>query len=210
MGGSNQTPEAATFASNLAGVAVNYALKQGSATNCDLVTPATGAVRAKAVDLTGGTVTCTIIGTASKAGYTPATSGDISIDLSPGSQSITWGSFSGDLVVGGEAKAPGAATGTAGATITYALKQGSATNCDLVNANTGVVRARAVDLSSTQTCTIVGTATRTGYTTVTEDISIDLAPGTITVADWGSYDRVNTGQCHGGAGFGYHHSGNGR
>ena len=102
-----------------------------------------------------------------------------------GTQSVTWGSFSGNLVVGGARKAPSAAGNLNGATVSYALKTGSAANCDLRNAGTGEVEAKAVDVSTTKTCTIIGTATRTGYTNaVSGDISIDLEAGTISGVTW--------------------------
>ena len=192
VGGSAKTPSAPTGGGTTGARAatISYALKAGSATNCDLVTAATGEVRAKAVDLSS-TKTCTIIGTATRTGYTSKTSGDISITLRKGTQgTITWGSFAGTLEVGGAAKGPSAPTGAgaSGATISYALKAGSATNCDLVTAATGEVRAKAVSLSSTKTCTIKGTATRTGYTTVNSgDISIDLSAGTLAAITWGSF-----------------------
>ena len=183
VGGRSRTPSAPT---GISGATFVYALKQGSEANCSLENAATGEVSAKAVDLSS-TKSCTIIGTASKNGYADKTSGDISIALSAGDQpSITWGQFSGTLVVGGSTKTP-ATTSATGATITYALKAGN-TNCTLVNANTGQVRALAVDLSSTKTCTIVGTAVRTGYNDETGgDISIDLAPGSQGTITWGTF-----------------------
>ena len=67
------------------------------------------------------------------------------------------------------------------------LKAGSEANCSLTNANTGQVEAIAVDLSSTKTCTIVGIASRTGYTSKTGDISINLSPGVLTISNVGSF-----------------------
>ena len=177
VGGANKAPTAATGA-GVSAATITYALKSGSEANCTLTNANTGAVSALAVDLSS-TKTCIVIGTATRTGYTTKTSGDISINLAPGTQpAITWGNFGGNtLQVGGATQTPTTTTAT-GVTIGYALKQGSSTNCELVTASSGEVRAKAVDLSSTKVCTIVGTATRTGYTTVTSgDISINLSLG---------------------------------
>ena len=131
VGGSNRNPTAPTGA-GASGADISYALKSGSEANCDLVTAATGVVRAKAVDLSSNK-TCTLIGTASRDGYTSKSSGDISINLSAGTLgAITWGSFSNRLIVGGGVKRPSAPTGAGitNADITYALKSGSEANCD--------------------------------------------------------------------------------
>ena len=193
VGGSTATPGAPTGAGTTGAKAagISYALKSGSETNCELVSAATGEVRAKEVATTP-TKTCTIVGTASRTGYTSKT-GDISIDLSIGTLgAITWGSFSGTLEVGGSTATPGAPTGagTTGAKaagISYALKSGSETNCELVSGTTGEVRAKEVATTPTRTCTIVGTASRTGYTSKTGDISIDLSIGTLGAITWGSF-----------------------
>ena len=185
VGGGTKTP-ATTSAT---GATITYALKAGN-TNCTLENAATGEVSALAVDFSS-TKTCTIVGTATRTGYNDETSGDISINLTEGTQgTITWGSFSGTLSVGGGVKSPSAPTGAGAgsATITYALKAGSSSNCSLTDANAGSVSALAVDLSSTKTCTIIGTATRTGYTAVTSgDISIDLSWGTQPTITWGNF-----------------------
>ena len=187
VGGSTQTPGTAAI-TGISDATIAYALKVGES-DCTLVTAGTGEVRAVAVDLTGGTVSCTIVGTASKDGYDTATSGDISINLSPGTlPAITWGTFSGTLEVAGAAKAPGSATGGGGATFSYALKAGSGTNCELLNTGTGRVRAKVVATTPTKTCTVVGTAAKTGYTTETREISVNLSPGdmgTLTAPTYG-------------------------
>ena len=178
VGGSAKAPSAATGTGLTGGATVEYALKSGSEANCKLTDDDTGEVTAKAVDLSS-TKTCTVVGTASRDGYAPTT-GEISINLSPGTLGdVTWGTFSGTLQVGGSVQTPSAASGAGidGATVSYALKSGSETNCDLTDSTTGEVNAKAVDLSSTQTCTIVGSVARTGYTTKTGDISIDLSAG---------------------------------
>ena len=61
------------------------------------------------------------------------------------------------------------------------------------NASTGQVEAKAVYLSSTKTCTIIGTATRPGYgNAVSGDISINLAAGTQGNITWSAFPA--TGQ----------------
>ena len=178
VGGGRKAPSAPT-GSGANGAIILYKLKSGSDTNCELTNANTGEVTAKAVDLTT-TKTCTVVGTASKNGRIATE--EISVGLSPGTLGdITWGTFAGTLQVGGSAKAPTAASGagTSGATVSYELKSGSETNCVLTNANTGEVQAKAVDLSGTQTCTIVGSFTRIGYTTKTGEISINLSAGTM-------------------------------
>ena len=98
------------------------------------------------------------------------TSGDISINLKKGTLgTITWGSFAGTLPVGGASASPSVPTGAgaSGANISYALKAGSAVNYELVTVSTGEVRAKAVSLATTKTCTLIGTASRTGYTSKT-------------------------------------------
>ena len=191
VGGNSATPTAVSGAGTM-GATITYALKAGSETNCELVNDTTGAVRAKEVT-TSPTKTCTIIGTASRTGYTSITSSDISIDLSIGTlAAINWGSFSGTLEVGGSTATPGAPTGagTTGAKaagISYALKSGSEANCELISAATGEVRAKEVATTPTKTCTIVGTASRTGHTSKTGDISIDLSVGTLAAINWGSF-----------------------
>ena len=179
VGGSRKAPLGAT-GTGLAGATVTYTLKDGSQANCDLINANTGEVEAKAVDLSS-TKKCTIVGTATRTGYAPATQ-DISIDLSVGTLgAVTWGSFGGTLKVGGAVQTPSAVTGAGltGGTVSYKLKSGSETNCELTSANTGAVQAKAVDLSSSQTCTVVGSVARTGYTTKTGEISINLSVGTI-------------------------------
>ena len=197
VGGATQTPGAVSGA-GVTGSRIRYGLGSGSATNCTLESDTTGEVRAKAVDISGGTVSCAVVGTATRTGYTTKTSAPISIDLSPGTQdTITWGSFDGRLKVGAaSAKAPSAVTGAgvAAATIRYGLKSGSATNCTLENDTTGAVKAKAVDLTGgTVNCIVIGSATRTGYTTKTSgDISIRLSAGTQSGITWASFPNDST------------------
>ena len=179
VGGPRQTPTPPT-GTGTNGATIQYALKSGSEANCHLRNADTGQVEAKSVDLS--TIkTCTVIGTASRAGYGDATSGDISILLAEATtETLAWGSFTGTLQVGGVLKTPSPPTGSgaSGATIRYALKSGSETNCHLRDADTGQVEAKAVDLTTTQSCTIIGTATHADYGSKTSgDISINLSKG---------------------------------
>ena len=143
-----------------------------------------------------GTGSCRVSARSTRDHYNVWNSAAVTITVNPGTQgTINWGGFTGNLVVGGAAKAPDAATGAgvSDASITYALKSGSEANCSLVAASTGEVRAIAVDLTSTQTCTIVGTATRTGYAAKTGEISVNLEAGTIQVGSWADYGTLLVG-----------------
>ena len=144
-----------------------------------------------------GTGSCQVTARSTRDHYNVWNSSAVTITVNAGTQSsITWGTFSGSLVVGGSTVTPSAAGGTGASeadSITYALKSGSETNCDLVTASSGEVRAKAVDLSSTKTCTIVGTATRANYAAVTGEISINLGAGTITVGSWADYGTLLVG-----------------
>ena len=102
---------------------------------------------------------------------------------------ISWGSFQGGgLRVGGSSRTPTVPTGVTGATFTYSLKQGSATNCTLEDTATGEVSAKAVDLSTTKTCTVIGTVSKSGYHDKTSgDISITLTKGNQPSFSWGQF-----------------------
>ena len=95
----------------------------------------------------------------------------------------TWGAFSGSLTVGG-ARATPSATTLAGATVGYTLKSSSAANCHLRSTSTGQVEAKVVANPAGKTCTVVAEVSKTGYTSLTKDISIPLAPGTIAGVTW--------------------------
>ena len=192
--GEARTPTAPTGA-GVAGATISYALKAGTEANCILTDTGTGQVTARSVDLST-TKTCTLIGTASRTGYRQVTSEDISITLALAGNirtlgTITWGSYSGTLQVGGASKTPTAPTGdgTASATISYRLKSGSEDNCILVDDTTGEVRAKSVVLTNTRVCTIRGIAERPGYVTKKSgDISITLSDD-----DGGSDDEPSIG-----------------
>ena len=143
------------------------------------------------------TGSCQVTARSTRDHYNVWNSPAVTITVNAGTQSsITWGTFPGSLVVGGSTATPSVAGGTGASeadSITYALKSGSETNCDLVTASSGEVRAKAVDLSSTKTCTIVGTATRANYAAVTGEISINLGAGTITVGSWADYGTLLVG-----------------
>ena len=98
---------------------------------------------------------------------------------------ITWGAFPGSttLVVGGDAVEP-SATSLAGATVSYGIASSTAANCDLDDPATGAVRAKVVDLSTTQQCTLEITVSRDGYSSQTRSISIDLEAGVQTGLAW--------------------------
>ena len=138
---------------------VSYVIDREGTTGCVWVGSSGAAKRTLRFTNTG---TCTVSAHAVRIGYGIWSSPSYAINVEAGTQSVTWGSFSGDLVVGGARKAPSAASDLDGATVSYALKSGSAVNCDLRNAGTGEVEAKAVDVSTTKTCTIIGTATRDG------------------------------------------------
>ena len=179
IGGASRRPLPPT--GQAAGAAISYTLS--TPTNCTLVNDATGEVRAREVDITSPK-TCTIVGRATLTGFADISSGNISIDLGVGTLgAIVWGDFGSDtLQVAGVSRTPGNPTGAgvSGAAITYQLKSGSETNCELVSETTGEVRAKVVNLGSTKTCTLIGTARRTGYSNkVSGDITIELSPGTM-------------------------------
>ena len=91
---------------------------------------------------------------------------------------ITWGAFpaSTTLVVGSSGVAPTVTT-HAGATVSYAVAGSTSANCELLDETTGAVWASAVDLTTTEQCTLDITVSREGYITQTHQITIDLAAG---------------------------------
>ena len=141
--------------------------------------------------------TCEVTLTLSKEGFA-STDYTYIISIQTGALAeIDWGSFSGTLQVGGEDMTPATVSGEGvnGATIEYALKPGSESVCDLIDRADGTVRAKEVDVSDPPTCTIIGTAVRTGYASVTsEDISIDLSSGVLAEITWGSFFRNFAGR----------------
>ena len=97
-----------------------------------------------------------------------------------------WGEFSGRLIVGGGTKRPSKSRAKIRRVdFGYALATGE-TDCTLEDANTGEVRASAADFADPY-CTITITASKAGYTPLTEDIAILLQKGTLAFATTPSY-----------------------
>ena len=183
MGGSHATPEAPTLTE--ADVTIGYAVTDETSANCTLEDPVTGEVSAHVVDI-ATSPQCTLIVTVSKSGF-ETQQNEISIPLAGADLgTITWGDFSGGatLVVGGETVTPDETT-HASADIAYAVTDGTAANCELVDAATGEVAAKAVDVTGSTLCTLEITASALGYTTQTHQISINLEAGTQSGIAWG-------------------------
>ena len=89
--------------------------------------------------------------------------------------------FTGNLAVGGDTLTPSTPTTTpVTATISYSLKGGES-DCTLVTASSGEVRAANVTVvPGTTACTIVLTARLTGYNNVTTEISVNLLKEPLT------------------------------
>ncbi len=191
INGATKTPSVPT-GGGATGSSIAYTIKSGYQSNCELVNARTGEVRAKVVDLSI-TKKCILTVTATKLGHNAKT-GNIEIILLPGTQDkIIWGNFSGVLEVNGATKIPSAPTGegATGASIAYTIKSGYQSNCELVNARTGEVRAKVVDLSTTKECILVATAKKVGFTdSISEDIEISLTSGTIIFT--GSLSYIGT------------------
>ena len=97
------------------------------------------------------------------------------------------GSFTGNLVVGGAALTPSSPSTTpTGATLSYALKTNEA-DCTLdstTGATQGTVSAASVAVTAgTTACTIVLTATKTGYSPATREISVNLEAASLVFAN---------------------------
>ena len=170
-----------------ASAVIAYAVKNAGTTGCSFKGSSGADVRTLVFT---GTGVCTVTASVSLTGYNPWTSSDVEVNVSAGALgNISWGRFTGTLKVGGARKIPSSASGTglSGATVSYTLKAGSQANCTLTDANTGEVEAKVVDLTTTKTCTIVGTAARTGYAPATREISIDLSPGTMGTLNGPAY-----------------------
>ncbi len=193
VGGESKLPTTPT-GSDVSDSTITYELKSGSEVNCELLSPQMGKVRAKAVNLST-TKKCILEATATRVGYNDKTA-DIEIILSAGTLGdITWGSFTGTLEVGGATKTPSAPSGSGalGATLSYKIKTTSQANCQLVDATTGEVKAKAIDLSTTKKCILEATAVNTGYSSST-DIEIILSAGTLGDITWGSFtDTLEVG-----------------
>ena len=189
VGGNSVTPSAPTGMVN--GSTIGYVITDATAANCDFESGGenTGEVSALAVDISTSP-RCELTVTVSKSGYTTQTT-TISIPLSAGTLSISWGSFDGNLVVNGGSKTPSATT-SSGATVDYTLKSGSENYCQLNNRSTGEVEALVVDVSDSPDCVIVASVTRVGYTTRTQEISISLQGENLGNITWGDFpDSTN-------------------
>ena len=97
------------------------------------------------------------------------------------------GSFSGNLVVGGDSLAPTSpTTSPSGASFSYVLKSGE-TDCTLdatTGASLGTVSAATVAVTANTTaCTLVVTATLNGYNPATAEVSVNLEEGTLVFSD---------------------------
>ena len=155
--------------------------------DCTLLDAATGEVRANEVDIATARA-CTLKVTVSKTGYTPETR-DISIGLEAGQLSgITWGDFTGALTVGGDTQRP-TPTVLAGADVVYSTED---SDCTLLDAVTGEVRANEVELTMAPTCTLQVTVSKTGYTPETQEISIGLEAGRLEGIAWGDFTGALT------------------
>ena len=185
------------------GGALAYEVKTGSASNCE-VHAGTGVITPLAA---GAGHDCVIlIKYAENTNFTASDVVEDTVAINKGTLgTITWGTFSSTLEVGGDAKKPSAPTGAGitnhSPTIGYGLKNNDATNCSLDTPADGTVSAKAVDLSSTKKCILIGTASKAGYNNKTSgDIAINLSAGTIVVAGadtatqrGGSYATVKVG-----------------
>ena len=139
------------------------------------------------VDQSSGTITAKLNGNCivqakwgGNATYQASAWGTVqTVTIGRGTLTITdAGSYSGPLVVGGASLTPGSpTTNPTGASFSYALKQGE-TDCTLdgsTGSAQGTVSAATVTVSPGVTaCTVVVTATLTGYNPATAEISVDL------------------------------------
>ena len=91
---------------------------------------------------------------------------------------ISWGTFAGNLVIGGASKTPSVPQLTeGGVTITYAQTTETSANCTLQDTGTGEVSAGNVDMSASPVCTLSVTVSKTGFSSQVHEISIPLAVG---------------------------------
>ena len=187
------------------GGALAYNVKTASSSNCE-VHVSTGVITPLAA---GAGKNCVIqIKYAENTNFTASDVVEDTVAINKGTLgTITWGTFSSTLEVGGDAKKPSAPTGegitnhSPSPTIGYGLKNNDATNCSLDTPADGTVSAKAVSLSSTKKCILIGTASKAGYNNETSgDIAINLSAGTIVVAGadtatqrGGSYATVKVG-----------------
>ncbi len=151
------------------------------------------------VDSATGTVTALLDGTCTIEARWSGVDGEYNASPYATMQSFTigkasiagasWGSFSGNLKVGGATATPSASTfTTAGVGVSYAIKSGN-TNCALESGGTttGEVRANAVAITpgTPVYCVVVISAAKAGYNTKTQDIQIPLELGDLVLATAG-------------------------
>ncbi len=99
-----------------------------------------------------------------------------------------WGEFRGKLTVGGDTRRPSKSRARIRRVeYAYALDSGE-TDCTLEDAQTGEVRANAVALPAD--CSLEISASREGYSTLTQVISIPLQGGTLAFATAPSYSSA--------------------
>ena len=181
VGGTRATPTAPTGMVN--GSTIGYTKTEATQNNCTLHDDTTGEVSANAVDISTAPE-CALTVTVSKLGYTTQTH-EISISLQGAALgTITWESFAGgaNLAVG-KVVTP-EATVHAGATIGYAVTAATAANCELLDGETGAVRAKEVVITGAEVCSLEITASRLGYIAQTHTISITLVKGTQLGLAW--------------------------
>ncbi len=95
-----------------------------------------------------------------------------------------WGSFTGNLVIGGSTVTPSAPSFTTqGVMHSYALDTGEL-DCVLVDSATGEVRANVVAMPAS--CSVEITATKNGYNDATQTIVIPLQAGTLDMVSAGN------------------------
>ena len=154
--------------------AVEYRVASGSTNYCEVAADGTVTPLLEGLEL-NCEIEAQFAGNATylASGYT--TIATIAMD-SANLGTIAWGSFpeGATLVVGGSAVAPSPTT-HAGATVLYWVS--SSTNCELVDEATGAVRAKAVDLTTTQQCILGIAVNREGYAFQGHQISINLEAG---------------------------------
>ena len=171
--GSNLDLNALTYGGT-GSVAITYSVSDAGDTGCTLSGTRTLAFT--------GTGVCIVTATASKTHYADW-SRDHAIRVRPIAITITPGPFTAGatLQVGGDTKTPAAYSATPNdATVSWQLVRGER-DCELVSAQTGEVRARAVSFEGgTPQCFVQAVASKPNYETVKSvPVSIALSLGEI-------------------------------
>ena len=181
VGGARVTPGAPTGVPN--GASIRYTQTEATQRNCTLHNDTNGEVSANVVDISTSP-DCALTVSVSKLGYITQTY-EISVPLQGAALgTITWGSFAGgaNLAVG-KIVTP-EATVHPGASFRYVVTPATAVNCELLNEETGAVRAKGVAITGSQVCSLEIIAGRIGYITQTHTISITLVKGTQLGLAW--------------------------